>query len=145
MTLPYTLDMKPNSRTQKSASQLPKTTKDLRSPEGTTSDTIQAATCSVDIIELNGKDVKRVPVSRTETFVSYGEYCITVQVVMPTNFCVRSWRTLETFTEVMAVGIYLFATFVLMSLVFFTAERAIVFATQMAICLIFVRVFGLLL
>jgi hypothetical protein len=144
MTLPYTLDMKPNSKMRNRPSQLPMTTKDPQPPKGPTTDTIQAATCAVDIIQLDGKDVRRVPVSRTETFVSYGEYCITMQVVMPTNFGVRSWRTLEAFIEVMAVGIYLYATFVLMSLIFFTAERAIVFATQMAICLSFVRVIGLL-
>ncbi|OXV10961.1 hypothetical protein Egran_01278 [Elaphomyces granulatus] len=142
MTLPYTLDMKPNSKKQ--PPELPKTTKDARSPEGSTTETIQVATCSVDIIEIAGKGVERVPISRTETFVSYGEHCITVKVVMPTNLGFRSWRTLEAFIEVMAVGIYLYATFILMSLVFFTAQRAIVFAIQMSICLSFVRIIGLL-
>jgi len=144
MTLPYTLNVKPNSRTRNPSSQLPKTTKDPQPPEGNTTDTIQAATYSVDVIEVDGKEVKRVPVSRTETYFIYGAHCITVRVVMPTNSGVRSWRTLETFVEVIAVGIYLYATFVLMSLVFFTAQRAIVFATQMAICISFVRVIGLL-
>jgi hypothetical protein len=146
MTLPYTLDMKCSSQTRdKQSSPLPKTTKDPMPSQGTTPDTIQVATCSVDVIEVDGKDVERVPISRTETYLSYGEYCITVKVIMPSEFGLRSWRTFETFIEVMAVGIYLYATFVLMSLVFFTAQRAIVFATQMAICLSFVRMFGLLL
>jgi hypothetical protein len=142
MTLPYTLDMKPNSKKQ--PPELPKTTKDAQSPEGSTTETIQVATCSVDIIEIAGKGIERVPISRTETFVNYGEHCITVKVVMPTNLGFRSWRTLEAFIEVMAVGIYLYATFILMSLVFFTAQRAIVFAIQMSICLSFVRIIGLL-
>jgi hypothetical protein len=141
MTLPYTLQMKPNSKGI--PPQLPKTTKDSSS-EGTTTETVQVATCSVDIIEVGSKGVERVPISRTETFLSYGEHCITVKVIMPTNFGLRSWRTFEAFIEVMAVGIYLYATFVLMSLVFFTAQRAIVFAIQMSICLSFVRIFGLL-
>ena len=144
MTLPYTLDMKPSHRGPKRPSQLPKTTKDSPSEEHPKGDTIQTATCTVDVIKLDSKDLQRVPISRTETYISYGEHCITVQVVMPTNFGIRSWRTLETFIEVMAVGIYLYATFVLMSLIFFTAQRAIVFAIQMAICLSFVRLFGLL-
>jgi hypothetical protein len=155
MTLPYTLDMKPSPKTRRRRpSLLPRSSKDpapqtqpnspSESKEVPKIDTIQAATCSVDVIEIDGKDLKRTPISRTETYVSYGEHCITVQITMPSNFGIRSWRTLETFIEVMAVGLYLYATFVLMSLIFFTAQRAIVFAIQMAICLSFVRLFGLL-
>jgi hypothetical protein len=145
MTLPYTLDMKPTSIPPSARSQLPETTKDaLAGAQETAAETVRTTTYSVDIVQLDGKDTKRVPLARTETYLGYGEHCITVQIVMPSNFGVRSWRTLETTIEVLAVGIYLYATFVLMSLSFFTAERAIVFATQMAICLSFVRLFGLL-
>ena len=42
--------------------------------------------------------------------------------------------------ETIAVGIYLYATFVLTSLLFLNADKAIVYATVMAICLSVVRI-----
>lgn len=158
MALPYTLDMNSSSKTspqrQAPSPILPQTTNDLR-PAGRAVKTYSTALTpsqdhaiemtnsnSTETLGLNNSSA--LTLSRTETSISYQEHCITVQVIMPSNFGLRSWRTLETIIEVMAVGIYLYATFILMSLVFFTAQRATVFATQMAICLSFVRLIGLL-
>src|SRR5436190_16522583 len=140
MTLPYTLDMRPRPSSPKTQPVLPKNTKAPSAPARPAADTIQAATCSVDVIQLDGIEAKKTPISRTETYVYYGEYCITVRITMPSNFGLRSWRTLETFIEVIAVGIYLYATFVLMSTLFFNSDRAMIFAAIMGFCLSFVRI-----
>ncbi|KAI1909912.1 hypothetical protein LOZ12_003907 [Ophidiomyces ophidiicola] len=145
MTLPYTLNMKPTSNTDSPQTQSLKSTNillELR--EGTGPGAIQATICSVDMIQLEEKNIKSViPVSRSEKYVSK-DHSITVEITMPTDFGLRSWRTLETCIEIVAVGVYLYATFTLMSLTFLSSEKAMVFATQMAICLSLVRIFGLL-
>ncbi|MCJ1429741.1 hypothetical protein MMC29_007656, partial [Sticta canariensis] len=51
--------------------------------------------------------------------------CVTVRIVMPSSFGFRSWRCYETMIETTAVGIYLYATFVLTSLLFLNADGAI--------------------
>ena len=69
-----------------------------------------------------------------------GSNCVTVRITMPSNFGWRSWRCYETVIETIAVGIYLYATFVLTSLLFLNADRAIGYATVMALCLSAVRI-----
>ena len=69
-----------------------------------------------------------------------GSNCVTIRIVMPSNFGWRSWRWYEAAIETTAVGIYLYATFVLTSLLFLNADKAIVYATVMAISLSGVRV-----
>ena len=69
-----------------------------------------------------------------------GSNCVTIRIVMPSNFGFRSWRWYEAIIETIAVGIYLYATFVMTSLLFLNADKAIVYATVMAICLSVVRI-----
>ena len=77
---------------------------------------------------------------RSATSVPRGSNCVTIRVAMPSNFGFRSWRWYEALIETTAVGIYLYATFVLTSLLFLNADKAIVYATVMAICLSAVRI-----
>ena len=83
-------------------------------------------------------------IRRSDTSVAYGSNCVTIRVVMPSNFGFRSWRWYEALIETTAVGIYLYATFVLTSLLFLNADKAIVYATVMAICLSVVRILTVL-
>ncbi|KAL8957178.1 MAG: hypothetical protein Q9193_005484 [Seirophora villosa] len=73
-----------------------------------------------------------------------GSNCVTIRITMPSSFGWRSWRSYEAVIETMAVGIYLYATFVLTSLLFLNADKAIVYAIVMAICLSFVRILTVL-
>lgn len=66
--------------------------------------------------------------------------CVTIRIVMPTSFGFRSWGWYEAIVETIAVGIYLYATFVLTSLLFLNADKAIIYATAMAICLSVIRI-----
>ena len=65
---------------------------------------------------------------------------MTIRIVMPSSFGFRSWKWYETIIETTAVGIYLYATFVLTSLLFLNADKASGYATVMAICLSLVRI-----
>lgn len=69
-----------------------------------------------------------------------GSNCVTIRIVMPSNFGFYSWRWYEAIIETIAVGIYLYATFVLTSVLFLNADKAIWYATVMAICLSVVRI-----
>lgn len=73
-----------------------------------------------------------------------GSNCVTIRITMPSSFGWRSWRWYEAVIETMAVGIYLYATFVLTSLLFLNADKAIAYATVMAICLSVVRILTVL-
>ena len=73
-----------------------------------------------------------------------GSNCVSIRVTMPSSFGFRSWRWYEALIETMAVGIYLYATFVLTSLLFLNADKAIEYATVMAICLSVVRILTVL-
>lgn len=66
--------------------------------------------------------------------------CMTIRIVMPSSFGFRSWGCYEAIIEAIAVGIYLYATFVLTSLLFLNADKAIMYATTMAICLSVIRI-----
>ena len=83
-------------------------------------------------------------IRRSDTSVPRGSNCVTIRVAMPSNFGFRSWRWYEALIETTAVGIYLYATFVLTSLLFLNADKAIVYATVMAICLSVVRILTVL-
>lgn len=78
--------------------------------------------------------------SRSDTIQAYNSSYIRVCITMPTNFGFRSWRCYEAVIEPLALGIYLYATFVLTSIVFLNADKAIVYATVMTTCLSAVRV-----
>ena len=80
-------------------------------------------------------------VRRSSTALSIrGSNYVTIRIVMPSNFGIRSWRWYEAIIETTAVGIYLYTTFVLTSLLFLNADKAMYYATSMAICLSVVRV-----
>ncbi|KAL8995117.1 MAG: hypothetical protein Q9169_005100 [Polycauliona sp. 2 TL-2023] len=75
-------------------------------------------------------------IQRSDTIsVPRGSKCVTIRITMPSSFGVRSWRWYEAVIETTAVGVYLYATFVLTSVVFLNADKAIVYATIMALCL----------
>ena len=80
----------------------------------------------------------------SDTSVPRGTNCVTIRVVMPSNFGFRSWRWYEALIETTAAGIYLYATFVLTSLLFLNADKAIIYATVMAICHSVVRILTVL-
>lgn len=82
--------------------------------------------------------------SRANTIATYGKDCVTVRITMHSNFGFRSWRCYETIIECLAVGIYLYATFVLTSTLFLNADHAIEYATVMALCLSGVRILSTL-
>lgn len=67
---------------------------------------------------------------------------IVICISMPQEYGIRSWRWYEAILETLAVGIYLYATFVLSSTVFMSGEMALTFATTMTICLSGVRLLG---
>lgn len=81
---------------------------------------------------------------RSSTLRSQRVNSVTIRISMPSSFGFRSWRWYETTIETVAVGIYLYATFVLTSTLFLNADQAIIFSTIMAICLSFVRIFTVL-
>lgn len=81
---------------------------------------------------------------RTNTFITYGQDCVTVRITMHSDFGFRSWRCFEAIIESLAVGIYLYATFVLTSSLFLNADKAIVYAVVMTVCLSGIRILSTL-
>ena len=87
----------------------------------------------------------RTRIQRSETMsVPRGSQCVTIRLTMPSSFGLRSWRWYEAVIETLAVGVYLFGTFVLTSLLFLNADKAIVYATVMALCSSMVRILTVL-
>jgi hypothetical protein len=82
--------------------------------------------------------------TRSPTFQYYGEYCVTVQIKMKSDFGLSSWGAFEAIIEVLAVGIYLYATFVLTSTIFLNADRAVGLTAILALCQCAIRILGLL-
>lgn len=126
LSLPYNLTK---------VSTLPTTATDLnRKPETTT--TVGTKTAE--------QDNTTIPIpSRSETFRCY-EYCFTIRITMRSNFGICSWRSYEVFTEALAVGIYLYATFVLTSTLFLNADQAMYLAITMSLGQSFIRILGAL-
>lgn len=79
-------------------------------------------------------------VRRCYTSVPNESNLITIRIVMHSDCGLRSWRTYEAFLESMAVGIYLYATFVLTSTLFLNADHAMWFSVVMALFLSAVRI-----
>lgn len=67
---------------------------------------------------------------------------ITVVATMPSELGLRSWRWYEATLEALAVGIYLYATFVLTSVQFLSGSTGLTYAAIMAICMSLVRILG---
>ncbi len=66
--------------------------------------------------------------------------CFTVNITMPSDHGLFSWRWYEAIIETLAVGIYLYATFVLTSVLFLSGEEGIIYAVVMVLSLAAVRV-----
>jgi hypothetical protein len=107
--------------------------------------TIKLASSS-DIIhqQPNGSELLTTTTNRSNTIATYGQDYVTVRITMHSNFGIRSWRCFEAIIECLAVGIYLYATFVLTSTLFLNADKAIEYATVMALCLSGVRILSVL-
>jgi hypothetical protein len=82
--------------------------------------------------------------NRSDTVMTYTGNYIRICITMPSNFGLQSWRWYEAIVESMAVGLYLYATFVLTSTVFLNADRAMIYSTITTLCLIATRVLGTL-
>lgn len=67
---------------------------------------------------------------------------IVIQITMPDDFGLRSWRWYEAFLETIAVGIYLYATFVLTSSLFMSGDMALTYASIVTLCLSGLRILG---
>jgi hypothetical protein len=81
-------------------------------------------------------------IAHSDTIGVYGHDYITVRIVMKSNFGLRSWRCFETCIESLAVGIYLYATFILTSSLFLNADKAIHYLTILSIYLSAIRILG---
>ncbi|KAF2650985.1 hypothetical protein K491DRAFT_720253 [Lophiostoma macrostomum CBS 122681] len=141
ITLPYNFERDtPHRPSRASASPVPPplpTVEPTKTPATNT-------TSDIPLSAVHTPSIAPLAPSRSDTMESYrGEY-IRVCITMPTNFGVRSWRIYEAAIESIAVGIYLYATFVLTSTMFLNADHAIVFATVMTVCLSSIRVLTML-
>ena len=67
---------------------------------------------------------------------------IIVRITMPSKVGLLSWRWYEATLEALAVGIYLYATFVLTSAQFLSGQTSLTFAAIMGICMSLVRILG---
>lgn len=140
MSLPYTSTLKHDSESEPNFSAL-----SSHGEEMETITTSYSPTFSLPFgRRRQGLPLLPSTLRRSETSLLQGSNCVTIRIVMPSNFGFRSWRWYETVIETLSVGIYLYATFVLTSLLFLNADRAIEFTTVMAICLSVIRVLAVL-
>lgn len=65
---------------------------------------------------------------------------IVLAISMPDEMGLRSWRWYEATIETLAVGVYLYATFVLTSTQFLSGNTGLAFVTIMALCSSVVRI-----
>lgn len=89
------------------------------------------------------------PVDRTRAEVKEDPNAVNARSIMKitirmkNNRGLQSWQGYEALLETLAVGIYLYATFVLTSALFFTGEEAITYASVMILCLTVIRLIGI--
>ena len=84
----------------------------------------------------------KTPISSTaaNNQPSTSEPTIVLAVSMPGEMGIRSWRWYEATIETLAVGVYLYATFVLASTQFLSGNTGLAFVTIMALCSSVVRI-----
>ena len=141
MALPYTLTLNQESEDRSHITAFP-------SHGGEKMETVTTSYSGASpdpiIRQHNSPPLQEPMMRRRDTSVPRRSNCVTIRVVMPSNFGFRSWRCYEALIETTAAGIYLYATFVLTSLLFLAANRAIAYATVMAICHSVVRILTVL-
>lgn len=123
----------------------------------TLNNTAPTTTCDIEAVNLG--DTTREPIdrsvlgrptlpkrsiNRSATLMAFEGNYIKTCITMPSNFGIRSWRCYEAIIEALAVGLYLYATFILTSTVFLNADRAIIYSTVMIVCLSAIRVLATL-
>jgi hypothetical protein len=101
---------------------------------------IDSPTDHVNRYVLDRSSAPGCSTNRSDTIASYEGNYIRTCITMPSNFGIRSWRWYEAIVESLAVGLYLYATFILTSTVFLNADRAIIYSTVMTVCLSATRV-----
>ncbi|KAI9652093.1 MAG: hypothetical protein M1831_007226 [Alyxoria varia] len=87
--------------------------------------------------------VTKAPGQASETAL-HERPMFTIRIEMPFETGIRSWRFYEAIIETLAVGIYLYATFVLTSLMFLSGSEAILYACVLILSLAVVRLLSLL-
>ena len=109
------------------------TGKNKASPDTTLSPTPPVATTSSAV---------KSPVSTTaaNSQPASSQPMIVLTISMPDDMGIRSWRWYEATIETLAVGVYLYATFVLTSTQFLSGNTGLTFVTIMALCSSVVRI-----
>jgi hypothetical protein len=79
-------------------------------------------------------------IHRRDTYTVYGSKCITVRITMHSEYGLRSWQWYEALTESLAVGVYLYGTFILTSTLYLNADKAIEYTVTMILCLTAIRI-----
>lgn len=141
MVLPYTLTLK--RRPQRSSDRPAHSGYEEEVRSATKSITIptQSEDSSPNLINRQNNTHEPKPTVRhSQTSTRKDSNLITIRIEMPSNYGFRSWPYYEVILESVAVGIYLYATFVLTSTLFLNADKAMWFAVVMALCLSGVRV-----
>ncbi|KAI9784561.1 MAG: hypothetical protein M1839_001783 [Geoglossum umbratile] len=142
LSLPYSFDSKILSERQTSLSALPSHRGEVKA---TIADVIETENGSHDLIHQQHQISPPIlTMERSGTTLLYGDHCVAIRIVMPSNLGLRSWRCYEAIVEASAVGIYLYATFVLTSTLFLNADKAMIYATIMTLCLSAVRIMSIL-
>jgi hypothetical protein len=141
MALPYRFG--PNRFEQSRVESPPHASRENRFKSAAMS-TIELASSSNTLQQPNQLELLTTTTNRSNTIATYGQDYVTVRITMHSNFGIRSWRCFEAIIECLAVGIYLYATFVLTSTLFLNADKAIEYATVMALCLSGVRILSVL-
>lgn len=143
LKVPYEFAPKRYSHDAAHSSVLP--SPDEMKPEVGSSTLVAVKTDESSITQVHREPLERSAPSnysanRSGTIAFYEGAYVRVCITMPSNFGLRSWRCYEAVIEVLTVGIYLYATFVLTSTLFLNADRAIVYSTVMTMCLSGVRI-----
>jgi hypothetical protein len=145
LSLPYSFDSKIFSERHTSLSALPSHRGEVKATKSITADVIEPENGPHDLIHRQHQISPPIlTMERSGTTLLYGNHRVAIRIVMPSNFGPRSWRCYEAIIEASAVGIYLYATFVLTSTLFLNADRAMIYATIMTLCLSAVRIMSIL-
>lgn len=93
------------------------------------------ASPDVASIPVDGRELHRTDTTTDATFI--------LRIEMPSEKGLYSWRFYEACIETLAVGLYLYATFVLTSVLFLSGEEAIIYACVLILSEACVRLLSL--